>query len=93
MIAGGLVMAALSLIVTGMACLVMGMESHFVALRGRAPDAKTRRSWRAGGWLLLGLALLPCLAGWPTAIGVVLWIGLTAGGVLIVALLLAFARR
>ncbi|WP_083518365.1 MULTISPECIES: DUF3325 domain-containing protein [Dechloromonas] len=87
-----LFIVALLLIVAGMAGLALGMARHFQAVFRHPPAAGVLHWWRGAGWLLLGLALLPCVAGWGVAIGIVLWSGLLAAGVIAVALYLARDR-
>ena len=83
-----LFIAALLLIVGGMAGLALGMVRHFQEVFGRSPRSSVLYGWRGAGYLLLMLALLPCIAGWGVAIGIVLWSGLLAAGVMLVALFL-----
>ncbi|UCV12785.1 DUF3325 domain-containing protein [Dechloromonas denitrificans] len=80
---------ALLMIVAGMAGLALGMTRHFQAVFRHLPAAGVLHWWRGIGVGLLGLALLPCVAGWGVAIGIVLWSGLLAAGVIAVALYLA----
>lgn len=87
-----LFIVALLLIVAGMAGLALGMARHFQEVFRHPPAAGVLHWWRGAGWLLLGLALLPCVAGWGVAIGIVLWSGLLAAGVIAVALYLARDR-
>ncbi len=77
--------AANVLIVAGMACQAWAMPHHHEMLGRAQPDSTVRTGVRALGWLLLLVAILPCVAGWGGAIGLVLWIGLLSAGVLVVA--------
>lgn len=88
-----LFVAALLLIVAAMGCLALGMERHFVQVRRRQPLARQLGRWRMAGAALLVLSLTPCLAGWGASIGVVLWLGLLAAGVLSVAGYLALVHE
>lgn len=74
-----------ALSVAGMACLAAGMAHHHAMLGRRLPAAAGLRRWRCAGWLLLGLALLPCAAASGASVGVVFWIGLLSVGVFAVA--------
>ncbi len=76
---------AFLLIVAGMAALAVGMAQHHRQVFGRPPGVVQRAAWRGAGWLLLALALAPCWLGWGASMGSVLWVGLLAGGVLVVA--------
>lgn len=87
-----LFIVALLLIVAGMAALALGMARHFQDVFRHPPSSGVLHWWRGAGWLLLGLALLPCVAGWGVVIGIVLWSGLLAAGVIAVALYLARDR-
>ena len=84
-----LFIVALLLIIGGMAGLALGMARHFQEVFGHPPLGRVLYRWRGVGYLLLMLALLPCIAGWGVAIGIVLWSGLLAAGVMLVALFLA----
>lgn len=84
-----LFIVALLLIVGGMAGLALGLARHFQEVFGHPPLGRVLYGWRGAGYLLLMLALLPCIAGWGVAIGIVLWSGLLAAGVMLVALFLA----
>lgn len=72
-------------IVAGMAALAVGMAQHHRQVFGCPPGALQRAAWRGAGWLLLAVAAVPCWLGWGASMGSVLWIGLLAGGVLVVA--------
>ncbi len=72
-------------IIAGMAALAIGMAQHHRQVFGRPPGALGRAAWRGAGWLLLALAMAPCWLGWGVSMGSVLWTGLLAGGVLVVA--------
>lgn len=79
---------ALGFCYAGMAGLCLGMDRHYKQVWQREPRALARRGLRGAGWLLLALALLPCLRVWGASVGVVIWLGfLTAGAVLVVWLL------
>lgn len=80
-----LLLSASALIVAGMACQAWAMPHHHEMLGRVLPGAQARAGVRALGWLLLLGAILPCVAGWGGAIGLVLWIGLLAAGVFAVA--------
>lgn len=82
--------AATTLAVAGLAGIARAMPQHHERLGRQAPDPAARRRARVGGWLLLALALYPCVAGWGASIGFVLWVGLLTPGVLAVAGLLAW---
>ncbi len=84
---------AIFLNTSGMAALALGMERHHRAVFGVAPTPAGRRLWRTPGWLLLATGLLPCLAGWGVAIGIVLWTGLLTFALLAVAVALAGYRK
>lgn len=83
---------ALALIVSGMGALALGVARHYREVFGVPPAARAARRWRLAGGGALVLALLCCVAGWGGAIGIVLWIGLLAAGILVSALVLAGRR-
>lgn len=78
-------MLAFLVIVAGMATLAVGMKQHYRQVFGVGPRRWQRLACRALGWLLLAAALVPCWLGWGASMGSVLWSGLLAGGVLVVA--------
>ena len=80
---------ALILIVAGFASLALGMERHYRQVFAAPLGQRRRHVLRGAGWILLGLAVLPCCLGWGIAMGIVLWTGLLAAGVLLVALVLS----
>lgn len=88
-----LVFVALALVVAGMACLAAGMARHDAVVGKPQPGLAAMLYWRIAGWLLLPLALFPCIQGWGGPIGIVLWIGLLSVGVLVVAGVIAARRR
>jgi hypothetical protein len=77
---------ALPSVILGMAAIALGMARHSAAARAE------RIGRSATGCALLAFALLPCAHGWGAAIGSVLWTGLLAPGVIVVALALAMRR-
>ncbi len=83
---------ALCLIVFGMGALALGMARHYQQVFGTPAPAGSARRWRLAGSGALALALLCCTVGWGVAIGIVLWVGLLAVGVLVSALALAGRR-
>ncbi|WP_454256596.1 DUF3325 domain-containing protein [Pseudomonas sp. Marseille-Q8238] len=84
----------LALSYAGMAGLSLGMNRHAAQVW---PKKKLtpfgQRGLRLGGWLLLALALLPCLWTWGVSVGIVAWIGLIGAGALLLVLLLAYRPR
>ncbi|MBR8656498.1 DUF3325 domain-containing protein [Achromobacter sp. Marseille-Q0513] len=77
----------------GMACLSLAMPRHFDQVWHRDPSASHARALRAAGVLLLGLALLPCVALWGNTVGVVAWLGWLSAGALLWVGMLSWAPR
>jgi len=81
------------LIVAGMGGIAWSMPQHHQSLVRQPPVNRIRRRLRGVGCLLLAGALIPCVAGWGSSIGLVLWIGLQTVGVLVVAGFLALSHK
>ncbi|MBM7062628.1 DUF3325 domain-containing protein [Pseudomonas sp. UL073] len=76
----------------GLAGLCLGMDRHHKQVwAGKAP--RRQRALRLAGWLLLALALWPCLQVWGSAVGPVVWCGLLSAAALGLVLLLPYAPR
>lgn len=81
-----------SLCYAGLSGLCLAMDRHHRQVwTGKAPAAQ--RGLRLAGWLLLALALWPCILAWGAAVGVVLWLGWLAVGGLLLVLLLPYRPR
>lgn len=87
-------LVAFALTYAGMTGLSFAMPRHYKQITGQYTLATSQRYFfKILGWLLLILALVPCMQAWGLAIGTVIWLGfLTAGGLLIVLLLPYFPR-
>ncbi|MCW5608654.1 MAG: DUF3325 domain-containing protein [Nitrosomonas sp.] len=88
------VCVTLTLAFAGMTGLSLAMPRHHEQVTGqRALPVGRRYLFRSLGWLLLILAIVPCIQAWGAAVGTVVWFGfLTMGGLLIVLLLPYFPR-
>lgn len=82
-------LAAFTLAYAGMTGLSLAMPRHYEQVTGqRVLPSGRRHFFRILGWLLLILAVVPCIQAWGAAVGVVVWFGfLTAGGLLIILML------
>lgn len=87
------VLLALCLCYAGMAGLCLGMDRHYQQVWRRRPRPLTRRGLRGAGWLLLALALLPCLRVWGAGVGVVVWLGFLSAGAIALVWLLPYRPR
>ena len=76
-----------------MALLALAMERHQEQFVGRALAPQQVRLLRAGGWLLLALALWPALAAWGTQVGIAGWLGVLSFAALAIGLQLSYAPR
>ncbi|PUA20867.1 DUF3325 domain-containing protein [Glaciimonas sp. PCH181] len=84
---------ALGLAYGGMTSLCLAIDRHYGQVWGRALTTKPRRCFHVLGWLLLALALWPCIEAWSPTVGVVVWIGCLSAAALLLALLLPYAPR
>jgi hypothetical protein len=86
------VLLAVALCYAGMVGLCLAMDRHHAqALGAKAP--RRQRLLRWAGWLLLALALWPCLQIWGGAVGPVVWCGMLSVGAFAVVLLLPYFPR
>ena len=84
----------LSLTYAGMTGLSLAMNRHFGQVwHKRTPPSSIKISLRISGWLLLMLALIPCINYWGTTIGLVIWPGFLSLAAILVALFLAYLPR
>ena len=84
---------ALALAYGGMTSLCLVIDRHYGQVWGRALTTGPRRGFHVLGWLLLALALWPCIAAWSASVGVVVWFGCLSAAALLLALLLPYAPR
>ncbi|CDG81380.1 DUF3325 domain-containing protein [Janthinobacterium agaricidamnosum] len=85
--------SALALAYAGMAGLCLAMDRHHRQVWGGEPAPAARRGLRGAGWLLLLIALWPCIAVWGTSVGIVAWLGFLSAGALLLVGLLPYAPR
>ena len=85
--------ASLLLAYSGMLALCLAMDRHARQLWGRPPSTMLRRILRAGGWLLLGLALVAASRGWDAGMATVAWFGLVSLAGFALLMLLPWAPR
>lgn len=69
------------------------MDRHHAQVWGRDAPVSARWGLRTVGWLLLALALVPCVAAWGATVGVVVWLGFLSAAALLLAWLLPYAPR
>jgi hypothetical protein len=77
----------------GMAGLCLAMHRHHSQVWGRDVGRVTRRVFQCLGWLLLALAIVPCVQAWGASVGTVAWLGFLSVGALVLAGLLPYAPR
>ena len=83
---------ALSLCYAGLSGLCLAMNRHHQQVWARKAAAR-QHGLRIAGWLLLALALWPCVLAWGAAVGMVLWLGwLALGGLLSISWGVKFAH-
>lgn len=83
---------ALGLSYAGMAGLCLGMDRHHQQVWSVKAPAR-QRLLRLAGWLLLALALWPCVQAWGAAVGSVAWLGMLSAAALALVLLLPYRPR
>ena len=76
-----------------MAALALSMSRHQEQFIGRELAPQQVRALRAGGWVLLALALQPALAAWGTQVGIAGWLGVLSLAALAIGLQLSYAPR
>lgn len=81
---------ALGMGFTGFTLLAMTMERHHSDFIAQALPAHTQRALQAGGYGVLVLALLTCMAHWPTALAVCVWLGALALAATLLGLLFTY---
>ncbi|MBB2494342.1 DUF3325 domain-containing protein [Aquipseudomonas ullengensis] len=76
----------------GMAALCLGMDRHHRQVWSRTAPRR-QRGLRLVGWLLLAVALWPCIRAWGGSVGVVIWFGLLTGAALLLVWLLPYRPK
>lgn len=76
----------------GMAALCLGMDRHHQQVWSRKAPLR-QRGLRLLGWLLLAVALWPCIQAWGSSVGVVIWFGLLSAAALVLVLLLPYRPK
>ena len=76
----------------GMAALCLGMDRHHRQVWSRTAPRR-QPGLRVGGWLLLAVALWPCIQVWGASVGVVIWFGLLSAAALLLVLLLPYQPK
>lgn len=86
------VLLAIALCYAGMAGLCLAMDRHHSQVwKAKAPTRQ--RLLRVAGWLLLALAVWPCVQIWGGAVGPVVWCGMLSVGAFTLVLLLPYRPR
>jgi len=82
-------LATLLLAFTAFATIAAAMDRHIDDLQWTTAECATR--WRVGGWALLAVSLLPCLAHWNPSVALTAWCGLLTFAALAWGLLLTYS--
>jgi hypothetical protein len=86
------VILSAALCYAGMAGLCLAMDRHHSQVwKAKAPNRQ--RLLRVAGWLLLALAVWPCVLIWDGAVGPVVWCGMLSVGAFVLVLLLPYRPR
>src|SRR5688500_974026 len=73
-----------------MTSLCLSMDQHFKKIWSSNLTKKKRYFLKVMGWLLIVVAILPSIAYWGNAIGIVAWFGFLSASALTLVLLLAY---
>lgn len=84
---------ALALALAAFAALSLAMDRHQEQVLGRALRPAATHGWRAAGWVLLAVSLLPCLAQGNTSLAIAVWAGTLSLAAFGLGLLLSYAPR
>lgn len=83
-------LVVLALGYAAMAALSLSMERHQEQVYGKAFGAMPLR---LGGWTLLAVALVPAIAAWGSAVGILAWLGFLTFAALGIGLQMTYAPR
>lgn len=76
----------------GMAALCLGMDRHHRQVWTHTAPIR-QKALRAIGWLLLAVAIWPCIRAWGSSVGVVIWFGLLTAAAFILVFLLPYRPK
>ena len=76
----------------GMAALCLAMDRHHRQVWNRT-GATRQKALRLIGWLLLAVAIWPCVRSWGSSVGVVIWFGLLSAAALVLVFLLPYRPK
>lgn len=77
---------------SGMAALCLSMDRHHRQVWHRTAPARQR--WlHIVGWILLAIAIWPCVRAWGSSVGVVVWFGLLSAAALVLVFLLPYRPK
>jgi len=81
-------LATLLLAFTAFTVIAAAMDRHIDDLQ--FTSAERAKVWRAGGWGLLAVSLLPCWLHWNPSVALAAWTGLLTFAALALGLLLTY---
>jgi hypothetical protein len=84
---------ALALAYAGFTALCLAMERHYLQVWATLPARSAVVTLRAGGAVLLVLALATCVAAFPGSLGFVVWLGVLTAAAMPLVFLLPYAPR
>ena len=78
---------------SGFVCFSLAMARHHEQVFGRKPAPSRARLLRGGGWVLLALAVLPCVAALGLSVGLAAWCVLLTVAAAPLVVMLSYAPR
>lgn len=88
-----MVWVSLLLAFSAFTVIASSMERHRDPLGTGQLGHRPLMLWRMGGYALLAVSLLPCLAQWNTSVALAAWIGLLAFSAGALGLMLTYCER
>lgn len=84
---------SLALSFLGFVALALAMDRHYGQVLGGRPNPRFRSFVRLGGWALIVLSAVPCVAAYGWSIGLAWWLGALTAAAMPVLLLLTYRPK
>ena len=88
-----MIWASMFLAFAAFTAIAASMDRHGDQFHTDALSHRQLRLWRAGGYTLLGVSLLPCLMHWSTSVALATWTGLLAFSAAALGLMLTYCEQ